>query len=114
MNKTKLEKFEKMLSIISADFDRRVLDDPEFAADMPPRAYVLFQLKIQGLSGSNAEEVGEFNAWLKDLAKRQREPGQPLYLATLNVFKSVPPSVDWHLLDRYPRDFRLVSAGGRT
>lgn len=110
MNKRRLETFEYILDVVGADFDRRVLEDPDFASDMPPNAYVLFQVKVEGISDPRVlEEVDEFNAWLEDLAQRQRDPGQPTYKAVLTVrYQPVAPPLDWRLLDRYPRDFRLA------
>lgn len=116
MNKRKLEAFEHILGVIGADFDQRVLDDPTFASAMPANAYVLFQLKIEGVSDPRVlGEIEEFNTWLKDMSERQREPRQPIYKAVLTVrYKPVEPQPDWRLLDRYPRDFRLAPLRRRT
>lgn len=113
MNKATLAQFEHLLSIISTDFDRRVLEDLDFATDMPSGAYVLFQLEIDGLAGGVAKEINSivagFNAWLKKLAESQRDPQQPVYQATLVVrYKPVLPPQNWRFLDRFPRDFKTA------
>ncbi|MBI1744481.1 hypothetical protein HYR54_15645 [Candidatus Acetothermia bacterium] len=115
MNKKKIEVYERLLSTISTDFDRRVLDDPDFASEMPIGAYVLFQVQYDGLSGPSAKDIRayfeEFNAWLKDLVERQRDPDQSVYNAILVVHynPSSPPQA-WRHPERFPRDFQFQRA----
>ncbi len=110
MNKATLKRFEQLLSVISSDFDRRILEDPDFASDMPSNAYVLFQLKMEGpVTAKVTSEVEAFNTWLKDLAERQRDAGQPVYVATLHVtYKPIPRTPPLLVLERFPREFELA------
>jgi hypothetical protein len=108
MNKAKLERFEHWLSLISEDFDRCLLDDPDFASDMRPGSYVLFQLEVEGLTDARLlADVQGFNSWLKELAAQQKDTGQPLYVATVHV-QYKPTSPQPFILERFPRDFELA------
>jgi len=114
MTKKKTELFERLLSSISTDFDRRVLDDPDFANDMPLGAYVLFQVRYTGVKGSSAKEIEaffeEFNNWVKDLTDRQLDPTQPIYRAILTVkYNPSSPAKAWRSPEFFPRDFEFSS-----
>jgi len=58
---------EKRHAILVTEFDRYVIEHPEFAAEIPPNAQVVLQ--VQG--------DDEYNEWSRQLAERQREEGQP-------------------------------------
>ncbi|MFN4218176.1 MAG: hypothetical protein ACK4HB_02690 [Candidatus Bipolaricaulia bacterium] len=116
MTQTKLKRFQEWLRVMGTDFDRAVLDDPDFAASIPLNAYVLFQLKVDGVSDPQLlAEVEEFNDWLRGLAKRQRDPDQPIYRATLVIHYRPPEKIGKHKLifdrrslERFPRDFQIT------
>lgn len=116
MTQMQLKKFQEWLRVIGTDFDRAVLDDPDFAASIPFNAYVLFQLKIEGgVDPRLLAEIEEFNTWLKDLAERQRDPDQPIYRATLVVHyhpsvaaRGRKPFLTIQSLKRSPRGFQPV------
>ena len=54
---------EKKHAILVTEFDRYVIEHPEFAAKIPPNAQVVLQV----------EGDDEYNEWSRQLAKRQRE-----------------------------------------
>ena len=53
-------------SILVAEFDRYVVEHPEFAEKIPQNAQIVLQI----------EGDDEYNEWSRQLAERQREPGQ--------------------------------------
>ena len=57
---------EKRHSILVAEFDRYVIEHPEFAAKIPQNAQIVLQVE-----GDN-----EYNSWSRQLADKQRESGQ--------------------------------------
>jgi hypothetical protein len=58
---------EKRHAILVTEFDRYVIEHPEFAAKIPPNAQIVLQV----------EGDDEYNEWSRQLAERQREQGQP-------------------------------------
>jgi len=58
---------EKKHAILVTEFDRYVIEHPGFAAKIPPNAQIVLQV----------EGDDEYNEWSRQLAKRQREQGQP-------------------------------------
>ncbi len=58
---------EKKHAILVTEFDRYVIEHPEFAAKIPPNAQIVLQV----------EGDDEYNEWSRHLAERQREQGQP-------------------------------------
>lgn len=65
--------FEKRHAILVTEFDRYVMEHPEFAAKIPLNAQIILQ--IQG------DE--EYNEWSRKLAERQRETGQSIVYVTI-------------------------------
>jgi hypothetical protein len=61
------EILEKRHAILVTEFDRYVVEHPEFAAKIPANAQVVLQV----------EGDEEYNDWSKQAAERQREPRQP-------------------------------------
>ena len=57
---------EKKHAILVTEFDRYVLEHPEFAVEIPKNAQIVLQV----------EGDEEYNVWSKQLAERQREPLQ--------------------------------------
>ena len=57
---------EKKHAILVTEFDRYVMEHPEFAARIPRNAQIILQV----------EGDVEYNEWSKQLAEKQREPGQ--------------------------------------
>lgn len=58
--------YEKKQALLVTEFDRYVMEHPEFAAQIPPGAQVVIQV----------EGDEDFNLWARGLAQRQREQGQ--------------------------------------
>ncbi|MGA1864225.1 MAG: DUF5647 family protein [bacterium] len=65
--------FEKRHAILVTEFDRYVMEHPEFAAKIPLNAQIILQ--IQG------DE--EYNKWSRKLAESQRETGQSIVYVTV-------------------------------
>lgn len=61
-----LDILEKTHAILVTEFDRYVVEHPEFAAKIPRDAQIVLQV----------EGDEEYNEWSRQLAQRQREPGQ--------------------------------------
>jgi len=57
---------EKKHAILATEFDRYVIEHPEFAVNIPRNAQIVLQV----------EGDEEYNKWSRQLAERQREPGQ--------------------------------------
>jgi hypothetical protein len=55
---------------VGKEFDRYVLDHPGFAAKIPRGAQVVLQLA----------DNPKFNAWVRWLARKQRQPGQSVVI----------------------------------
>jgi hypothetical protein len=53
--------------VLVTEFDRYVIEHPEFAVEIPPNAPIVLQM----------EGDDEYNEWSRRLAKRQRERRQP-------------------------------------
>jgi hypothetical protein len=60
--------FEKKQAMLATEFDRYVMEHPEFAAQIPSGAQIVIELE--------GEE--SFNAWVRSLAEGQRENGQAI------------------------------------
>ena len=61
-----IEILERKHAILVTEFDRYVVEHPEFAAEIPRNSQVVLQV----------EGDDEYNEWSKELAESQREPGQ--------------------------------------
>ena len=58
--------FEKTQAMLAREFDRYVMEHPDFANQIPSGAQILIELEGQE----------SFNAWVRSLAETQREKGQ--------------------------------------
>jgi len=74
-----LTKFERLNSILGLEFDRYVLEHPDFAGKIPSDAIVVLQLK-----GEDA-----FNKWARNIAELHREEGHPLLFVQISGLR--PP-----------------------
>ena len=70
---------EKKHAILVAEFDRYVVEHPEFAVDIPRNSQIVLQV----------EEDSEYNEWSKQLAERQREPNQKVVYVKVKGLKPV-------------------------
>jgi hypothetical protein len=71
--------FEKKHSILVAEFDRYVMENPEFAVGIPQNGQIVLQL----------EGDEEYNEWSRKLAEKQREIGQPVLYVKVKGLKPV-------------------------
>ena len=69
--------FEKRHAILVTEFDRYVMEHPEFAAKIPLNAQIVIQ--IQGDK--------EYNEWSTKIAEKQRESGQSIVCVTVKGLK---------------------------
>lgn len=65
--------FEKRHAILVTEFDRYVMEHPEFAAKIPLNAQIIIQI----------QDDEEYNEWSRKLAERQREKDQPIVYVTI-------------------------------
>jgi uncharacterized protein DUF5647 len=68
---------EKKHAMVMTEFDRYVIEHPNFAAKIPRNAQVVLQV----------ENDEEYSAWSRKLAERQREPGQPVVYVRIKGLK---------------------------
>ena len=68
---------EKKHAMVMTEFDRYVIEHPNFAAKIPRNAQVVLQV----------ENDEEYSAWSRKLAERQREPGQPVVYVSIKGLK---------------------------
>ncbi len=68
---------EKKHAILVTEFDRYIMEHPDFAARIPQNAQIVLQV----------EGDEEYNAWSRELAERQREPGQPAVIVKVKGLK---------------------------
>ncbi len=61
-----IDVLEKKHGILVTEFDRYVVEHPEFAEKIPQNAQIVLQV----------EGDDEYNRWSRELADRQRETGQ--------------------------------------
>lgn len=68
---------EKRHVILVTEFDRYVVEHPEFAAKIPSNAQIVLQV----------EGDEEYNAWSRQIAEKQREPGQKIVYVKVKGLK---------------------------
>ena len=71
--------YEKINSNLVVEFDRYIMEHPEFAAQIPENAQIIFQL----------ESNPEYNEWIEKLAEKQREKKQPVVYVYIRSLKPV-------------------------
>lgn len=71
------EILEKKHTILVTEFDRYVVDHPEFAEKIPQNAQIVLQV----------EGEDEYNGWGRDMAAKQREPDQPVVYIRIKGLK---------------------------
>lgn len=70
--------FEALNGELGNEFDRYIMEHPAFAAKIPRGALVVLQLP----------DNPRFNAWLRRLARTQRQSGQPVVV--IQIGKLLP------------------------
>ena len=68
---------EKKHAILVTEFDRYVVEHPEFAVNIPRNSQIVLQV----------DSDNEYNEWSKQLAERQREPGQKIVYVKVKGLK---------------------------
>ncbi len=68
---------EKKHAILVTEFDRYVVEHPEFAVNIPRNAQIVLQV----------EKDEEYNEWSIQLAERQKEPGQKVVYIKIKGLK---------------------------
>ena len=68
---------EKRHAILVTEFDRYVIEHPEFAIMIPQNAQIVLQV----------EGDEEYNKWSRELAEKQREPGQKVVYVKVKGLK---------------------------
>lgn len=71
------DSFKKLVSILSSEFDKYLMEHPEVSQKIPKNALLVFQLE-----GSN-----EFNEWSKELSRKYQEKEQPLLFVYIKGLK---------------------------
>jgi len=68
---------EKKHAILITEFDRYVIEHPEFAIKIPRNAQIVLQV----------EGDEDYNKWSRELAERQKEPGQKVVYVKVKGLK---------------------------
>jgi len=65
--------YERQISILGMEFDRYMIEHPEFSEQFPQNAHIVL-LKHGDV---------KFNEWSFNLAKKQKDDGQPIIYITI-------------------------------
>ena len=68
---------ERKHAILVTEFDRYVMEHPEFAVNIPQNLQIVLQI----------EGDKEYNEWSRQLAERQKEPGQKVVYVKVKGLK---------------------------
>jgi len=71
-------------SMLVKEFDRYILEHPEFADDIPNNALVIMQV----------EGDEEFNNWARDMARSVAEKDKPIVYITITELKPVRSRIE--------------------
>jgi hypothetical protein len=63
-----MSNYTNFLAMVSTEFHRYIMENDEFANDIPANALVIFQV----------EGEDDFNNWHKEMSLRNREADQPI------------------------------------
>ncbi len=78
----KNELFWELQRTLSAEFSKYVLSHPEIDEQIPNGAQIIF----------NLENNPEFNKWAIEVARSQREKGQPIVFVKVKELSPIPAS----------------------
>ncbi len=81
---TDKERFIEQNSKLVREFDRYILEHPEFAEQIPDNALVVMQI----------EGDKEFNHWVRETATKNLEQNQPLVHITITELKPVRSRIE--------------------
>jgi hypothetical protein len=68
-----LDVMEKKHATLATEFGRYIVEHPEFAAEIPENSQIVLQV----------EGDEKYNKWSRNIAKKQREEGQPAVYVTI-------------------------------
>jgi len=78
------KRFAEKNSILVREFDRYILEHPEFAEEIPDNALVVMQI----------EGDEDYNNWARDIAQSVAEKGTPIVYVTITELKPVRSRID--------------------
>ena len=78
-----MNKFERKNAQLVTEFDRFIIENPEFADSIPDRALVAMQL-----------EDDEFNRWSRNLAQKQAEKGQKIVFINIKKMRPIQTIIE--------------------
>ena len=78
------ERFVERNSMMVREFDRYILEHPEFAEKIPNNALIVMQI----------EGDAEFNQWAKETALKVAEKEQPIVYVTITELKPVRSRIE--------------------
>ena len=81
---TKKNKFVEQNSILVKEFDRYILEHPEFANKIPDNALVVMHI----------EEDEEFNNWARETAKSVADKDNPIVYVRITELKPVRSRIE--------------------
>jgi hypothetical protein len=81
---TEEKRFVEKNSVLVKEFDRYILEHPEFADKLPNNALVVMQI----------EGDEEFNSWARETAKRVVEKDNPVVYITITELKPVRSRIE--------------------
>lgn len=76
--------FAEKNSLLVREFDRYILEHPEFAEKIPDNALVVMQI----------EDDEEFNKWAKETSQKAIEKNQPVVYVTITELKPVRSRIE--------------------
>jgi hypothetical protein len=76
--------FEQKNSQLVTEFDRYIIENPDFAEAIPNGAIVAMEI-----AGDDT-----FNAWSRNLAKQQAEEGQPIVYVRIKKLRAVQSRIE--------------------
>jgi len=79
-----MNKFERKNAQLVTEFDRFIIENPEFADSIPDRALVAMQL----------EDDDEFNRWSRNLAQKQAEKGQKIVFINIKKMRPIQTRIE--------------------
>jgi len=79
-----MNKFERKNAQLVTEFDRFIIENPQFADSIPDRALVAMQL----------EEDEEFNLWSRKLAQKQAEDGQKIVFINIKKLRPIQSRIE--------------------
>jgi hypothetical protein len=78
--------YREMLLELGASLDKKILDDPDFSAKIPPTSHLVIQVAVPStVDARMRDDVAAFNKWMREVAERNMEEGETTYVATCHL-----------------------------